>query len=195
MKNKLSLIALIIYSITSFSQSTYNPAVTSQSNSKHNVWGVRCYKEKTLVFFECAASRFGDSSFSISSRTTLTSSNGRVRELIKSWGMYDAENNITTQRDFDMLYTVDAGTRTIYVMEFEAIPLGVENISISENTPNGFYWNGIQIKTLRGVKHLQLQEEETMGVGLKQTKILITGLALGVVSSLVVPGILLRTIM
>ena len=158
MKNKLSLIALIIYSITSFSQSTYNPAVTSQSNSKHNVWGVRCYKEKTLVFFECAASRFGDSSFSISSRTTLTSSNGRVRELIKSWGMYDAENNITTQRDFDMLYTVDAGTRTIYVMEFEAIPLGVENISISENTPNGFYWNGIQIKNSAKIEDVEGSE-------------------------------------
>lgn len=146
MKIKLSLIILIIYSVSSFSQSTYNPAVTSQSNSTHNVWGVRCYKDKTLVFFECAASRFWDSSFSISARTTLTSNNGTIREPIKSWGMYDAENDITTQRDFDMLYTVDAGTRTIYVMEFATIPLGIENISISENTPNGFFWKGIQIK-------------------------------------------------
>lgn len=127
-------------------QSTYNPAVASQSNSTHNVWGVRCYKDKTLVFFECAASRFRDSSFSISSRTTLSSATGNLRTTIKSWGMYDAENDITTQRDFNTLYTVDAGTRTIYVMEFDAIPLGVENISIHENIANEFFWNGIQIK-------------------------------------------------
>ena len=148
MKRLINSIFLIcIFGITNiFAQSTYNPAVASQSNSTHNVWGVKCYRDKTLVFFECAASRFRDSSFSISSRTTLTSSNGSVRETIKSWGMYDAENDITTQRDFDMLYTVDDGTRTIYVMEFATIPLGVENISISENTPNGFFWKGIQIK-------------------------------------------------
>lgn len=132
--------------VSALAQSTYNPAVASQSNSTHNVWGVRCYREKTLVFFECAASRFKDSSFSISSRTTLTSSTGNLRTTIKSWGMYDAENDITTQRNFNTLYTVDAGTRTIYVMEFDAIPLGVENISVQENISNGFFWKGIQIK-------------------------------------------------
>ena len=127
-------------------QSTYNPAVASQANSTHNVWGCRCYRESTLVFFECAASRFKDGSFSISSRTTLTSAMGNLKLPIKSWGMYDAENDVTTQRDFDKFYTIDAGSYNIYVMEFDAIPLGVENISIQENTPNGFYWRGIQIK-------------------------------------------------
>lgn len=141
-------------------QSTYNPAVASQSNSTHNVWGVRCYKDRTLVFFECAASRFKDSSFSISSRTTLTSNTGNLRTTIKSWGMYDAENNITTQRDFDKLYTVDAGSYNIYVMEFEMIPLGVENISVQENVPNGFFWRGIQIKN--SAKMEDVQGSETM---------------------------------
>ena len=141
-------------------QSTYNPAVASQSNSTHNVWGVRCYKDRTLVFFECAASRFRDSSFSISSRTTLTSNTSNLRTTIKSWGMYDAENNITTQRDFDKLYTVDAGSYNIYVMEFEAIPLGVENISVQENVPNGFFWRGIQIKN--SAKMEDVQGGETM---------------------------------
>ena len=139
-------------------QSTYNPAVASQSNSTHNVWGVRCYKDKTLVFFECAASRFRDSSFSISSRTTLTSNTGNLRTPIKSWGMYDAENNVTTQRDFDKLYTVDAGSYNIYVMEFEAIPLGVENISVQENVPNGFFWRGIQIKNSAKMEDVQGSE-------------------------------------
>ena len=69
--------------------------------------------------------------------------------------MYDAENDITTQRDFDKLYTVDAGTRNIYVMEFEAIPLGVENISIQENTPNRFFWKGIQIKNSAKMEDVQ----------------------------------------
>ena len=139
-------------------QSTYNPAVSSQSNSTHNVWGVRCYKDRTLVFFECAASRFRDSSFSISSRTTLTSNTSNLRTTIKSWGMYDAENNITTQRDFDKLYTVDAGSYNIYVMEFETIPLGVENISVQENIPNGFFWRGIQIKNSAKMEDVQGSE-------------------------------------
>lgn len=148
MRQRFYLLCLISVLCLSniLAQSTYNPAVASQSNSTHNVWGVRCYRNKTLVFFECAASRFKDSSFSISSRTTLTSATGNMRTTIKSWGMYDAENDVTTQRDFDKLYTVDAGTRTIYVMEFDAIPLGVENISIHENIANEFFWNGIQIK-------------------------------------------------
>lgn len=137
-----------------FAQSTYNPAVASQSNSTHNVWCVRCYKDKTLVFLECAASRFRDSSFSISARTTLTSSTGNVRTTIRSWGMYDAENNITTQREFDKYYTVDAGSYNIYVMEFDAIPLGVENITVQENAPNGFYWRGIQIKNSAKIEDL-----------------------------------------
>ncbi len=136
-------------------QSTYNPAVASQSNSTHNVWGCRCYKNKTLVFFECAASRFRDSSFSISSRTTLTSNTGNVRVAIKSWGMYDAENDVTTQREFNTLYTVDAGSYNLYVMEFDAIPLGVENISIQENIPNGFFWKGIQIKNSVKIEDVQ----------------------------------------
>lgn len=127
-------------------QITYNPAVTSQSNSTHNVWGAKCYKEKTLIFFECAASRFKDSSFSISNRTTLSANHNDVLLTIKSWGMYDAENNITTPRAFNTECTVDAGSRTIYVMEFGPLPLGVENITIRENIPDGFFWNGIQIK-------------------------------------------------
>lgn len=141
--------------LSSSAQSTYNPAVASQSNSTHNVWGVRCYKSKTLVFFECAASRFRDSSFSISNRTTLTSTNGNVRVTINSWGMYDAENDITTKREFNTECTVDAGTRTVYVMEFDAIPLGVENITIRENTPNGMFWNGIQIKNSAKMEDVQ----------------------------------------
>ena len=136
MKKIISCIVVLLFvcGVISYAQSTYNPAVASQSNSTHNVWGVRCYKDKTLVFFECAASRFSDSSFSISSHTTLSSNTGNLCVTIKSWGMYDAENDVTTQRDFDKLYTVDAGTRTIYVMEFEAIPLGVENITIPKSS-------------------------------------------------------------
>ena len=110
------------------------------------------------MFFECAASRFRDSSFSISSRTTLTSNTSNLRTTIKSWGMYDAENNITTQRDFDKLYTVDAGSYNIYVMEFETIPLGVENISVQENIPNGFFWRGIQIKNSAKMEDVQGSE-------------------------------------
>lgn len=147
MKKYIFIIVVCLIDISNVvAQSTYNPAVASQSNSTHNVWGVRCYRACTLVFFECAASRFKDSSFSISSHTTLTSSTENINLPIKSWGMYDAENDVTSQRDFNKLYTIDAGSYNIYVMEFDAIPLGVENISISENLPNGFYWRGIQIK-------------------------------------------------
>ena len=156
MKRIIICIVSILFACSAkgYAQSTYNPAVASQANSMHNVWGVRCYKDRTLVFFECAASRFRDSSFSISSRTTLTSNTGNLRIMIKSWGMYDAENNITTQRDFDKLYTVDAGSYNIYVMEFETIPLGVENISVQENIPNGFFWKGIQIKNSAKIEDL-----------------------------------------
>ena len=157
MKKHIYLLTIFCFLgiLSSSAQSTYNPAVASQSNSTHNVWGVRCYKSKTLVFFECAASRFRDSSFSISNRTTLTSTNGNVRVTIKSWGMYDAENDITTKREFNTECTVDAGSRTVYVMEFDAIPLGVENITIRENTPNGMFWNGIQIKNSAKIEDIQ----------------------------------------
>ena len=157
MKRIVTIVCVLIICLCGniSAQSTYNPAVASQSNSTHNVWGVRCYKDKTLVFFECAASRFSDSSFSISSHTTLSSNTGNLRVTIKSWGMYDAENDVTTQRDFDKLYTVDAGTRTIYVMEFEAIPLGVENITIRENIRNEFFWDGIQIKNSAKIEDIQ----------------------------------------
>jgi len=157
MKKIISCIVVLLFvcGVISYAQSTYNPAVASQSNSTHNVWGVRCYKDKTLVFFECAASRFRDSSFSISERTTLTSSVGNLRITIKSWGMYDAENDIITKRDFNKQYTVDAGSHTIYVMEFDVIPLGVENISIQENIPNGFFWKGIQIKNSAKMEDVQ----------------------------------------
>lgn len=157
MKKIISCIVVLLFvcGVISYAQSTYNPAVASQSNSTHNVWGVRCYKDKTLVFFECAASRFRDSSFSISERTTLTSSVGNLRITIKSWGMYDAENDIITKRDFNKQYTVDAGSHTIYVMEFDVIPLGVEHISIQENIPNGYFWKGIQIKNSAKMEDVQ----------------------------------------
>jgi S1-C subfamily serine protease len=167
MKKIILFLCLVCVSgLTSiFAQSTYNPAVASQSNSTHNVWGVRCYKDKTLVFLECAASRFRDSSFSISSHTTLTSNNGNLQLKIKSWGMYDAENNITTQRDFDKLYTVDAGSYNIYVMEFETIPLGIENISVQENIPNGFFWRGIQIKNSAKLEDVQGSQGKPSSTG------------------------------
>ena len=169
MKENILFILMICISsiINTFAQSTYNPAVASQSNSTHNVWGVKCYRDKTLVFFECAASRFRDSSFSISSRTTLTSATGSLRTTIKSWGMYDTENNITTQRDFDKQYTVDAGSYNIYVMEFEAIPIGVENISVQENIPNGFYWRGIQIKNSAKIEDIGGETPPSSGGGSK----------------------------
>ena len=144
-----------IFSAPSLAQSAYNPAVSSQSTSTHNVWGVKCYKDKTLVFFEYAASRFRESSISISDRTTLTSSIDNIRITIKNWGMYDAENDITTLRDFNKPYTIEAGTYNIYVMEFEAIPLGVENISVQENIPNGFYWKGIRIKNSAKIEDIE----------------------------------------
>lgn len=167
MKQQIILFFLLCTLCTTHicAQSTYNPAVASQSNGTHNVWGVRCYKDKTLVFFECAASRFRDSSFSISSRTSLTSSTGNVHATIKSWGMYDAENDITTKREFNKLYTVDAGSYNIYVMEFEAIPLGVENISIQENVPNGFFWNGIQIKNSAKIEDVHGSESTPSSPG------------------------------
>ena len=149
------LICTAVSLFSAFAQSTYNPAIESQANGTHNVWGVKCFRSRTLVYFECAASRFKDSSFSISSRTTLTSRAGNFKSTIKSWGMFDAENNVTTQRDFDKVYTVDAGTRTIYVMEFDAIPLGMELISIDENKPNGLYWRGIQIKNSAKIEDIQ----------------------------------------
>lgn len=136
-------------------QKTYNPEVASQSNSTHNVWGVKCYREKTYVYIECAASRFKDSSFSISSKTTLTARGGNERLHIKSWGMYDSENDVTTIREFDKVYAVDAGSYNLYYLEFEALPLGVEEISINENIPNGFYWLGIKIKNTLKVEDVE----------------------------------------
>lgn len=155
MKRYILSLYLISCILSIIAQSTYNPEVSSQSNGTHNVWAVRCYKDKTLIFFECAASRFKDSSFRISDKTTLTYNNNTIKENIKSWGMYDAENNITTERDFNTFYTVDSGTRTIYVMEFANIPLGVEKISVRENTTYGFYWENIKIKNSAKIEDIE----------------------------------------
>ncbi len=145
--NLILCFLLIIGCNITLAQRVENPAVESQAISTHNIYAVWCYKDKTRVFVEYAVSRFNSSSFSVSSKTTLTSKlNKSISLKIKEWGMYEWENDISLIREFDQQCSVDAGSYVYYYMDFDAIPLGLENISINENIAYGRYWNGIKIK-------------------------------------------------
>lgn len=139
-------------------QLTRNPLVLSQSTMSHNIFVVECYKDKTYVYIEYAASRFGSPSFSISSKTTLTSPTSNINLKIKKWEMYDNETELGLPRELDKVYIVDAGSYNIYRLEFDALPLGVELITINENINNGFYWNNIHIRNSMKLEDVEKEQ-------------------------------------
>ncbi len=156
MKRFITLIAILLtLSSVLFAQRTRNPQVEKQYSSRHNIFEVLCYQEETYVLVECAASRFSDSSFSISSRTTLSNANKSVNLTIVEWGLYDADSETFLKRTFDQSCTVDMGKSSIYYMKFGAIPTGIETIFVSENVADGFFWHRIQIKNAAKIEEIE----------------------------------------
>lgn len=124
----------------------------SDAYGANNIILVLNSEDGCVVVLEYITSRNSDGGWiSIDSKTMLTDSKSSIRYKIIDWGIiYDSEN--VNSLNFDEKYSVTADRKYLFYLEFPTVPSGINNISIRESLPYGFYWEGIHIKNSRKIK-------------------------------------------
>lgn len=107
-------------------------------------------ENSTIVSFMYVGNGY---TIALSSKTTLLADDKNTLK-IKKWGVRQTDNEYL---EFDKWYNTERGRDYVFFMEFPKLTTEVTQLSISENADNGFYWEGIFVKSSNS-KHPQYPE-------------------------------------
>lgn len=152
---RLLTFLLYILPLASLAQRTDYPHVTSQNDKKYKIEYVEITDRTTVVSL---IFRGGGGWVRISPNTILTTNDGYNNYTFPIRALSDGTNMMALGQQYNV-----PGRKNTYHMKliFDKIPSGCTSINVSENTADGWIWNGISITNpWNTTPHKNLTESE-----------------------------------